>query len=41
MVTPGYPTNKTYSTVASNIPNAFKGASFAGRKSAGDRNAAL
>jgi hypothetical protein len=41
MVTPGYPTKKTYSTVASNLSKAFKCANFAGRKSSGARNAAL
>jgi hypothetical protein len=41
VVSPGSPTKKPYSAVASNIVKAFKGASFAGRKYAGDRNAAL
>jgi hypothetical protein len=41
VVTPGSPTKKPYSAVASNLSKAFKGASFAGRKSTGARNAAL
>jgi hypothetical protein len=41
VVTPGSPTKKPYSAVASNFSKAFKGASFAGRKSIGARNAAL
>jgi hypothetical protein len=41
VVTPGYPTKKPYSAVACNLSKAFEGASFAGRKKNGDRNAAL
>jgi hypothetical protein len=41
VVTPGSPTKKPYSAVASNISKAFKGASFAGRKSTGARNVEL
>jgi hypothetical protein len=41
VVTHGYPAKKPFSTVASNLSKAFKGASFAGRKSTGARNAAL
>jgi hypothetical protein len=33
VVSPGYPTKKPYSAVASNLSKAFKGAAFAGRKS--------
>jgi hypothetical protein len=41
VVTPGSPSKKPYSAVASNPSKAFKGSSFAGRKSTGDRNLAL
>jgi hypothetical protein len=41
VVTPGSPTKKPYSAVASNLSKALKGASFAGRKSTDDLNAAL
>jgi hypothetical protein len=41
VVSSGSPTKNLYSSVASNISNAFKGAAFAGRKSTGDRNLAL
>jgi hypothetical protein len=41
VVTSGSPTKKPHSDVASNLSNAFKGASFAGRKSTGDHNTAL
>jgi hypothetical protein len=41
VVTTGSPTNKPYSTAAANLSKASKGASFAGRKSTGARNAAL
>jgi hypothetical protein len=41
MVTPGSPAKKPQSAVASNLSKAFKGASFAGIKSSGARNAAL
>jgi hypothetical protein len=33
VVSPGSPTKKSYSAVASNLSKAFKGAAFAGRKS--------
>jgi hypothetical protein len=38
---PGSPTTKPDSAVASNLSKAFKGVSFAGRKSIGARNATL
>jgi hypothetical protein len=41
VVTPGSPTKNPYSPVASNLSKAFKGASFGGRKSTGERNASL
>jgi hypothetical protein len=41
VVTPGSPTKKPYSAVASNLSKSFKGDSFAGRKSTGARNVAL
>jgi hypothetical protein len=41
LVTPGSPTKKPYSPVASTHSNAFKGAAFAGRKSTSARNIAL
>jgi hypothetical protein len=41
VVTPGSPTKKPYSAVASHLSKAFKGDSFAGRNSNGARNAAL
>jgi hypothetical protein len=41
VVTPGSPTKKPYSAVASNLSKAFKGASFAGRTSTGARNVTL
>jgi hypothetical protein len=41
VVTPGSPTKNPYSAVASNLSKAFKGSSFAGRKSSGPHNAAL
>jgi hypothetical protein len=41
VVSPGSPTKEQYSPVTSNLSRAFKGASFAERKSDGDRNAAL
>jgi hypothetical protein len=41
VVTPGSPTKKPYSAVASSLSNAFKGAFFADRKSTGARYVAL
>jgi hypothetical protein len=41
VVTPGSPTKKPYSALASNLSKAFKGASFAGRKYTGAHTAAL
>jgi hypothetical protein len=41
VVIPESTTKKPYPAIASNLSKAFKGASFAGRKSNGARNAAL
>jgi hypothetical protein len=41
LVSPGFPTKKPYSDVASNLSTAFKGAAFAGRKSTTVHNLAL
>jgi hypothetical protein len=41
MVNPGSPTKKPYSALACNLSKGFKGDYFAGRKTIGDRNAAL